>query len=220
MKREVFIGVICLVAGLAIGFFGANSLNRGHESLSATQASSNSESVPTQITAGAVDELLKKANEEPQNFAAQMQTGDMYAQIGRFEQAIDFYKRGVLLQPESLEANLVLANALFDAKRFEEAEGYYSKTVKLDEKNVNARIDLGATFVERNAPDHDRAIREFNSALEIDPKSEPAIYYLGIAYLRKGDAETARKKLAELETINAVSPLIGRLRQNIEAPAR
>lgn len=207
-----------LLAGLLIGFFGANALNKSAATQESLTVSNSNGAVPAGVTSMAIDELLEKANSEPQNFVVQMQTGQMYAQIGRFDQAVEFYKRGLILQPENFQANVVLANALFDSGKFEEAEGYYSKALTINDKDVNARIDLGTTFVERANPDYDRAIKEFATALEIDPKSEPAVYYLGIAHHRKGDMETARTKLQELETMNAASPLVGRLRQNIENP--
>jgi tetratricopeptide (TPR) repeat protein len=78
-------------------------------------------------------------------------------------------------------------------------------------------MNLGTTFVERPSPDYERAIKEFKTALEIDPKHEPTLYYLGIAYLRKGEKENADSMLAELEKANPTSSLIGRLKQNIEA---
>lgn len=217
MQNRFLYLTIGIFIGLVVGFFAANSLNR-ESAVANTGSPSETGQVPSALTAQTVDELLQKANAEPQNFAAQMQTGDLYAQIGRFDQAIEFYKRGLLLQPESFQANVVVANALFDSRRFEEAEGYYVKALTINDKDVNARIDLGATFVERASPDYERAIKEFDSALETDPKSEAAIYYLGIAHLRKGSRENALKMLTELEKVNAASGLIGKLRQNIDPP--
>ena len=221
MQRELLAGIIGLVAGLALGFFGANSLNRQSELIRpATTAEAVSEAPGQPSTGGVlgdVDQMIQRAESEPQNFAAQMRTGDMYAQVGKFDKAIDFYKRGVLLKPGDFNANVVLANALFDSQKFEEASDYYAKAVKINGNDVNARTDLGTTFVERPTPDYERAITEFKTALALDPKHEPTLYYLGIAYLRKGEKGNADRMLAELEKANPTSSLIGRLRQNIEA---
>jgi tetratricopeptide (TPR) repeat protein len=221
MQRELLAGIIGLFAGLALGFFGANSLNRQGELISpgtTPEAASEAPIAPaTGSLLGDVDQMIQRAESEPQNFAAQMRTGDMYAQVGKFDKAIEFYKRGLLLKPDDFNANVVLANALFDSQKFEEASDYYTKAVALNGKDVNARTDLGTTFVERPTPNYERAIKEFKAALEIDPKNEPTLYYLGIAYLRKGEKENADRMLAELEKANPTSALIGRLRQNIEA---
>jgi len=223
MQRNILFGIVGLAIGLTIGFFAANSINR-QDDLNTSSANNSSlrpaPEAPGQSSGGMladVDQMIQTAESEPQNFVAQMRTGDMYAKIGKFDSAIEFYKRGILLKPDDFNANVVLANALFDSQRFEEASDYYAKAVKINGADVNARTDLGTTFVERSSPDYERAIKEFKAALEIDPKHEPTLYYLGIAYLRKGEKDKADRTLAELEKANPASSLIDRLRQNIEA---
>ena len=224
MQGKLFYGAAGLLVGLVLGFFAANSLNRNAAvavtSTTAPVAGSSSATVPNQPGGGMqadVAQTLQRAESEPENFVAQMQAGDMYAQIGRFDKAIEFYTKGSDLNPQNAPAQIVLANAYFDSAKFEEAEKYYSKALELDPKNVNARTDLGATFVERATPDYERAISEFRRALEIDPKSSPALYYLGIAHLRKGDRPEAEKVLAEMEKNDPQSELVARFRQNLSA---
>jgi len=221
MQRDLLVGIIGLAAGLAIGFFVSNSLNRQADMTVLSASPQPAPPVANQTSGGGgmladVDQMIQKAESEPQNFAAQMRTGDMYAQIGKFDKAIEFYKRGLLLKADDFNVNVVLANALFDSQKFEEASDYYAKAVKINGMDVNARTDLGTTFVERSNPDYERAIKEFKAALEINPKHEPSLYYLGIADSRKGDKPNADRMLSELEKANPSSSLIGRLRQNID----
>ncbi|MCV5540498.1 tetratricopeptide repeat protein, partial [Escherichia coli] len=77
------------------------------------------------------------------------------------------------LEPQNPAANLVLANALFDARDYVSAAEYYSKVLEIDPSNLNARTDLGTTFVERQQPDFERAIVEYEKVLQQDPKNEP-----------------------------------------------
>lgn len=228
MQKQILTGVLCLLAGLVIGFFGANSLNRNPSDRIATgTAPAVSPAIapnadPSQVQLGSaqpdVQVLLDQAANEPQNFVVQMKTGDLYAQIRRFEQAIEFYKRGLALKPDDPQANLVLANAYFDAGQFENAGTQYARVLELTPDDINARTDLGATFVERTEPDYARAILEFEKNLSQNPKHEPSLYYMGIAHLRSGDKEKATEMLRALETANPTSELIARLRQNIDAP--
>jgi tetratricopeptide (TPR) repeat protein len=224
-SREILIGAVCLAIGLGVGFYAANSLNRvqtlaagSSTAAAATEFNSATVTVPASGMQADVTATLTAADSEPQNFAAQMKAGDMYAQIGRFEKAVEYYKRGVVINPANFQANVVLGNALFDSQQFEEAEAYYSKAVQINPKDANARTDLGTTFVERPRPNYDRAIDEFKKAREADPNHLPSLYYLGIATLRKGDRNGARKILADLEKAGPASDLVGRLRQNIDAP--
>lgn len=221
--REILIGVACLAIGLAGGFFAANSLNRqqvlSNNAAPSAAAPDQAVTVPQSGMQADVTATLQKADSESQNFAAQMEAGDMYAKIGRFEKSVEYYKRGVVINPSNFQANVVLANALFDSQQFEEAEAYYAKALQINPNDANARTDLGTTFVERPNPNYDRAIEEFQRARQADPNHLPSLYYLGIATLRKGDREGARKILADLEKAGPTSDLVGRLRQNIDAPS-
>ena len=223
MQGKLFYGAGGLVIGLVLGFFAANSLNR-NAAVTATTATTTTPGAsaiagPNQPGGMQADvaQTLERAESEPENFVAQMKAGDMYAQIGRFDKAIEFYSKGVNLNPQNAPAQIVLANAYFDSAKFEEAEKHYSKALEIDPNNVNARTDLGATFVERSSPDYERAISEFKQALEVDPKSGPALYYLGIAHLRKGNRAEAEKALVELERNDPNSELAARFRQNLNS---
>jgi tetratricopeptide (TPR) repeat protein len=80
---------------------------------------------------------------------------------------------------------------------------------------VNVRTDLGTTFVERKNPDFDRAVKEFQISLQKNPRHEPTLYNLGVAYFKKGDSAEAQKTLRLFESINPQSELMTRLRQVI-----
>lgn len=222
MQKHILFGVGGIVIGLAIGFYGANALNKNAAqpstasiSIATTPAAPDSSMTQAPGMQADVSEILDRAQAEPNNFSIQMKTGDMYAQIGRFEKAVEFYERGLALKPEDFQANVVTANAYFDSRNFEKAADYYTKALLLNPKDVNARTDLGATFVERSTPDYERAIKEFGTALETEPKHAPTLYYLAIANLRKGDRLAAEKILADLEKSDPTSELVGRLKQNI-----
>ena len=221
MQKPLVFGIAGLVVGLFLGFWGANSINRT-SSLSAAPAGSGT--VPFNGIANGgnmpdadIQEVLDQAQNEPKNFAVQMRTGDMYAQIGRFAEAAEFYKRGLAVRPEDRQGNLVLANAYFDARMFKEAVEQYRKVLSLTPDDNNARADLAGSLIEADPPDYDAAIVEVETVLKADPKHEASLYYLGIALSRKGEKEKAAEALKRLEEANPANPLITRLRQNIES---
>ncbi len=221
-KDNILFAVGGILIGLIAGFFAANSINKNAVAQqTAAQLQPNAPFAgqtanPPNQTGGMipdVQEKLDKAKNEPGNFAAQMSAGDMYAQIGSYDKAFEFYERGVKLKPESFEANVQLANAYFDSRQYENAGNYYTKALEINPKDVNARTDLATTFVERQNPDYQRAVKEFQTTLEISPKHEPTLYNLGVAFHRMGEAEKAQNTLLQLEQTNANSPLIAKLRQ-------
>ena len=233
MSKNLLYGIGGLIIGLIAGFLIANSINRNSINNAAAANESNAPVVNQQIQAadikpadsaasnGAampdVQETLDKARSEPDNFVAQMKTGDMYKQIGRFDKAIEYYEQGVKIKPQDFEANVVLANAYFDQKQYEKAGDYYQIALLINPKDINARTDLGSTFIERAKPDFDRAIKELNEALKINPKNEATLFNLGVAYAKKGDQTNAEKTLAELEAVNSQSDLTAKLKKVLES---
>ncbi|MGB7069946.1 MAG: tetratricopeptide repeat protein [Pyrinomonadaceae bacterium] len=230
MKTSLIAGIAGLGVGLLLGFFGANSLNRGSQ-FEATNSSTNAPSNPTTVTQvgsgdgamlSGVSEALENAENEPNNFEAQMTAGEMYSKIGRNDKAIEFFAKGVAIMPTDFTANIVLANAYFDTKQFDAAEKYYAIALEIDPKDVNARTDLGTTYIERQPPDYRRGIEQFKGVLELDPKHEATLYNLGVAYFRSGDLDSAKAALIKLDGANPGNPLAIRLKESLSqiAPIR
>lgn len=237
MKKE---NILFAVAGIFLGFFGgfflANKLNRQATAQTAgaqtaatnnppflnqqTQAADIKEAHPP--TNGAaqtgkplpeVAEKIDKARNEPTNFDAQIDAGNLYLRIKGTDKAEEFFDRAAQLNPKEFDALVKVGNGFFDAGKYEKAEKWYSLALEKKSGDTNVRTDLGITFVERAAPDYDRAIREFQTVLQTDSKFEPAIYNLGVAYFKKGDRAEAEKFLARLEASNPQSAATEKLRQ-------
>jgi Tfp pilus assembly protein PilF len=224
MQKSILFGIVGLIVGLAIGFFAANSINRN---AAKTVPAMQSElpvamgNPPLNIPAAqggmqpVVAEALDKAKNEPDNFEAQMKAGDMYSQIGSLDKAKEYYDKGAALAPSDFDGTIKVAAAYFDIKQYEAAGRFYQKALELNPKDINARTDLGTTFIEGPNHDIDKGINEYEQSLQIDPKHEPTLYMLGIAFIRKGDMEGAKKTLSQLETANAASPLVAKLKEGI-----
>lgn len=227
MQKIILSGIIGLVVGLGIGFFVANTINRNSIVQQISDQSNTNESFPKQTTADIkekpqggmlteVNETLEKAKKEPDNFEAQIKAGDMYAKIQKFDTAVEFYEKAGQLKPDDYETIVKIGNTYFDSKQFEKAAKWYDQALAKNPSDINVRTDLGITFVERGKPDLDRAVKEFQTSLQTNPKHEPTLYNLGIAYYKKNELEESKKVLAQLESINPNSSLTNRLQQLIK----
>ena len=231
MKNSITFGIIGLIVGLIIGFFAANSINKSAATNAVSQTQSNAPTttnpqvqnivVKDQPNNGGmlpdVSAAIDKAKNEPNDFDAQVAAGDLYLKIQGFDKAVAFYEAANKIKPEDYDLIVKIGNTYFDARQFEKAEKWYEQALAKKPNDVNVRTDLGITFVERAAPDYDRAVKEFQTSLQTNPKHEPTLYNLGIAYSKKGDKTQAEKVLTQLETINPNSQLVGRLRQAINS---
>ncbi|MCB1024841.1 MAG: tetratricopeptide repeat protein [Acidobacteria bacterium] len=218
-KNGISFGIIGIVIGLTVGFFGANYLNRNAENAGAgaplqPQVPANMPSqgnIPSGAPLADVQKVLDRAKEEPENYQAQIEAGEMYTKIQRFDQALPFYEAAQKLKPADLNSNIVLGNGYFDAKQYEKAETYYAKALEIDPKNVGVRTDYGLTFFLREPSDPERSIMEYRKALEIDPKHELTLQNLSAALKEKGDKEELIKTLAALKEVNPNNKVIKQL---------
>jgi tetratricopeptide (TPR) repeat protein len=224
MKTEkLLFGIGGLLLGMVIGFMFANSVNRSASgSLTASANTSATNSVlpadhpPIGQSAGGaegspltqVTEAIERARSAPGDFEAQMTAGDLYYQIQRFEEAADFYHQASKLRPADNEPMIKLGNANFDAGRYEEAERWYTTVLKRTPKDVNLRADLGLTFFLRQPRDTERAIKEFNDALALEPDSEIVLQNLALAYKEKNDQANYQKTIDRLTRVNPKNPVV------------
>lgn len=218
--------VIGLLVGLIIGFLGANQINRRAAEQAPSPASNSSvpaQNLPpdhppvgsanssSQPQGGALPEVtaaIETARQQPQNYEAQMTAADLYYQIQRFDDARKLYEAANKLKPGETEPLVKLGNVNFDLDKFEEAEKWYEAALKKDPNQVSVRTDYGLTFYLRTPPDVDRAIREYQTSLGIDPNHEITLQNLVVAYGKKGDTENARKTIARLAKVNPDNPAV------------
>ncbi|MCA1639840.1 MAG: tetratricopeptide repeat protein [Acidobacteria bacterium] len=128
---------------------------------------------------------------------------------------MEFYQKANQIKPDDYQTIVKIGNTYFDSGQFEQAEKWYLEALEKKSADVNVRTDLGITFVEREMPDLDRAIKEFQTSLQTNPKHEPTLYNLGVAYYKKGNIEKSKETLNQLEIVNEQSELGKRLRQII-----
>ncbi|MBA3335373.1 MAG: tetratricopeptide repeat protein [Pyrinomonadaceae bacterium] len=231
MQKNILYGVCGLIIGLLVGFFFANSVNKS--ATAQIDSSPNSPNVPSALQQipnitvkeqpvqpkggmlPQIAETLELAEKEPNNFEVQNKAGDMYAKIERFDKALEYWEKANKINADDYQIIVKIGNTYFDIKEFEKAEKWYLQALEKKSDDVNVRTDLGITFVERANPDLDRAIKEFQNSLKSDPKHEPTLYNLAVAFYKKNNTEEVQKILTQIESINPQSTLAARLREVI-----
>jgi len=226
-KENILFIVIGLLGGFIVGFFFANSVNQGAMLSASPTVAQSGGALPSGHPAvnggtsggGAIPEVqaaIEKARQNPDDFDAQIKAAELYYQIQRFEGSIEFLKRANELRPEDNEVMVNLGNAYFDSSKYEEAEKAYSKALLKKPDDLNVRTDMGLTFVFRDKPDYDRAIKEFNQVLDADPGHVQALQNLTVAYTKKSDKTNASATVARLERVDAGNEALPKLREEIQ----
>jgi tetratricopeptide (TPR) repeat protein len=130
-KNNLLFGLIGLVLGVAIGYFATQSINKNTATARNDSAPAAAQpQMPPEILA-----MLKKANDEPENFEAQMQAAALYQQIGRPEKMVDFLKQAVKIKPNDPEALQYLTRALLATGNKTEAQSTLKQLEKVSPKN-------------------------------------------------------------------------------------
>jgi tetratricopeptide (TPR) repeat protein len=229
-KRSFLFGFGGLIVGLTIGFFAANAINQSttsnvQKTLSSKDVPASGQQVQNFVVkdqptkSAAMPEIaivLEKAKNEPENLEAQIAAGDLYAKIQNLPKAIEFYLAANKIAPKDYSAIVKIGNAYFDSKQFEKASTWYEKALLIKPDDFGVRTDLGVSFVERENPDLQRALKEFETSLRSNAKHEPTLYNLTLAYFKSGNIAKADETAKQLEEIDPKSELSLKIKQLLE----
>jgi tetratricopeptide (TPR) repeat protein len=196
MSREnLLFGIIGILLGFIVGFMFASSMSQktpqaqlasagqsmpaDHPPVGAQNPSGNPEEVRAQVT-----ESLEKARNEPKNFEAQLKAAELYYQIGRYDQAIEFLLKANQLNPTDYRTVVVLGMVNLDAGHFDTAEKWYRAAMKMKEDDIMVAAGLAeATLQKGDAKGAEEAIAKVE---KIDPNNQ--------------DLTRFREKLASLKS--------------------
>lgn len=129
------------------------------------------------------------------------------------EREIDALAKRMQADPNNLDGWVLLARARKAQGRFADAQQAFARALKLAPKEPGLLVELAETMAQAN-PQHqfdDDALKLLQSAQDIDPHNQRALWFLGIAkYQRKdfaGAASTWQPLLA-LAPANTRAPLL------------
>ena len=150
MTREnILFAIIGILLGFIVGFMLASSMSQrnamqqasvssqtmpaDHPALGAQQRTPDPQAVRESVTAD-----LEKARNEPKNFEAQRKAAELYYQIGRYDQAIEYLLKANQLQPTDYRTVTLLGVANLDAENYDTAIKWYrtAMTMKSDDVMV------------------------------------------------------------------------------------
>lgn len=182
MNREnILFAIIGILLGFIVGFMFASSMS---QKAAQTQSASASQSLPTDHppVSGAqapmdpaamreqVTSQIDKARKEPNNFEAQIQAAQLYYQIQRYDQAIEFLLKANQLKPTDYETVVVLGVVNLDAGHYDQSEKWYRAALKMKQDDVRVLAGVAAaTLGKGDAPAAETAIAQLE---KFDPTSE------------------------------------------------
>lgn len=104
--------------------------------------------------------------------------------------------------PGNAQVRVDLGNLYFDAERFGEAVPWYTAALTANPKSIDASTDLGICYYYLDQPD--RALKQFDYSLAIDPKHTKTLLNQGI--VRAFGKQDLQGAIAAWEALYAISP--------------
>ena len=182
MSREnILFAIIGILLGFIVGFMFASSMSQkqGSPQLAAASqglpadhppiAGQNAGGDPQGMRAE-VASSIEKARKEPDNFDAQVKAAELFYQIQRYDQAIEFLLKANQLKPTDYRTVVILGMVNLDAGHFETAEKWYRAAMKMKSDDTMVLSGLAAATLERGDA---KAAEDAIAKLEkVDPNSQ------------------------------------------------
>ena len=183
MTREnLLFAIIGILFGFIVGFMFASTMSQ--KQLAGATSSGSSQSLPADhppVGAQNVGEdpakireqvtsSIQQARSEPNNFDAQVKAAELFYQIQRYDQAIEFLLKANQLKPTDYRTIVFLGMFNLDAGHFDVAEKWYHAALKMKQDDVMVLSGLAAaTLGKGDAKAAEDAIANLE---KVDPTSE------------------------------------------------
>jgi tetratricopeptide (TPR) repeat protein len=198
-RDNLLFAIIGILIGFIIGFMLANSILTREAALRAAPltAAQQSGNLPPnhppvgggdqpgdgQQMLGQVQEAMKQAREQPDNFDAQLTAAKLEYQIQRFDQAIEYLLVANKLKPNDFNVLGMLGVANMDGGHFDAAEKWYRAALIKKPDDIPVLDGLCAVLLSKG--DAKAAEEAINRLAKVDPTNQ--------------DLQQFRDKLAEIK---------------------
>jgi tetratricopeptide (TPR) repeat protein len=133
---------------------------------------------------GAIQSFREIVAQYPMEVEAYTQLGRLLMGEGALEEAIDGFKRALVVEAEAKDVYNALGSAYSYQGRHDEAITSHQRYVSLAPKEPNAHDSLGLSY--QWAGRYAEAIQEYNRALALKPEFEIARVHLANVYFQQG----------------------------------
>ena len=182
MNREnLLFAIIGILLGFIVGFMSASVMSQKYGPSAPTasntqalppdhppvgsQAAGNPQGMQAEVTAS-----IEKARKEPKNFDAQLKAAELYYQIQRYDQAIEFLVKANEIQPTDYRTVTLLGMVNLDAGHYDTAEKWYRAAMKIKPDDTMVLSGLAAATLQKG--DAKAAADAIAQLEKVDPNSE------------------------------------------------
>jgi len=145
-------------------------------------------------------EFQRAISLNPADDCAYSRLARMKYDLGKYQEAIDGFKRVITMAPTS-ETYVLLGNAYVYTREYEPGVEAYKQAIQLNPKNDLAHYQLAIAYDYLRR--YEDAAAEYKETIKLDPKDESAHYALALVYMSLHNKPAA---LAEFEILRKLEP--------------
>ena len=161
MSRDnLLFAIIGILLGFIVGFMWASSLSQkynqslpaaastqtlpaDHPPVGANNAPASGSGMQAEVSSA-----IEKAKNEPKNFDAQVKAAELYYQIQRYDQSIEYLLKANQLKPTDYQTVVTLGMVNLDASHYDTAEKWYRAAMKMKDNDVMVLSGLAAATLQ------------------------------------------------------------------------
>jgi cytochrome c-type biogenesis protein CcmH/NrfG len=140
--------------------------------LSGGNSSAGGPSAPP-VDMARVQELSQKIKQNPKDFDAIVELGNINFDQKNFNDAIDLYKKALEIRPDALNVRTDMGTALFYQNRFDEAIAEFEISLKSNPNDAQTLFNLGVTML-HGKNDPQRALQYWQRLVDTNPNHPQA----------------------------------------------
>ncbi len=237
-KKALTLSLIAVLISFLGGFLLANALNKNEldtlrENIDKLKKSLSTETQTSSEITLSDEELrgkISEADQNPTNLIVQRNLGLALYRYALLKQDTEILLDVARLLMRVYEKNsndtevtITLGNVYFDIgyfrkddANFQKAREFYGQALRQKPNNADVRTDLGLTYFLLNAPEYEKAVIEFQKALQINPRHEKTLQVISEAFLAQNKFAEAEKNILKLREVNANNPGLTDLTARLE----
>jgi len=120
-----------------------------------------------------------------------IEKGDMYFDEGKFNQALNTYKKALNVEPKNIDALICCGLCHRNLKEYDKAIEYYNTALEIEPDNKTALNNLGYALEMKDQIEE--AIEMYKKSLEIDPNYDMPLVNLSKIYIDRKEYQAAIK---------------------------
>jgi tetratricopeptide (TPR) repeat protein len=186
-SRNIHFAILGIILGAASGYVFAfyqvqSSMDRTPPALT---ANSNKPPGHPEVSNDELLAMFKQAlAKSPNDTTLMTRYANFLFDLGRFNEAVEWFEKVVSIQPDNLDVRTDLGTALWNTGQKDKAMAEYQRILQTDPKHVATLHNMAIVFLgDRDFPSADRVIKQIET---IDPK------YEGLESLKNRLAELRR----------------------------